>query len=247
MDAPDATYRTLPCRPTIACTADVTPPGAFELEAGALYRRNHAGGRQWTLPFLAKLTAADWVQFQLGSNGLTTTRGDGSAQYFDDVLLGAKLHLLDQTAWLPALALSATASLPTFAGQTGYVRTYDGLFAAYATKDFGRVHADFNTGLNAWRLENSPRPQEYAALAVSTNLPSPLSLFGLMGEVYYFTDASPVASRDGGILFALAHSPRSWLTFDFGGDVGFFPATRAYSVFIGMSIIPVLLWKRAGR
>ena len=35
----------------------------------------------------------------------------------------------------------------------------------------------------------------------------------------------------------------TWLTFDVGGDVGFFPSTRAYSVFVGMSIIPAILWK----
>lgn len=56
-----------------------------------------------------------------------------------------------------------------------------------------------------------------------------------------------MAPRDGGFLFAFSHSPRTWLTFDVGGDLGFFPSTRAYSVFVGMSIIPVILWKPAGR
>jgi hypothetical protein len=42
---------------------------------------------------------------------------------------------------------------------------------------------------------------------------------------------------------AIDHSPRPWLVFDCGGDVGFFPSTRAYSLFIGMTIVPVLLWR----
>jgi hypothetical protein len=244
---PDATYRTLPCRPTIACTAELAPTGAFELEAGALYRRNDRGGRQWSFPFLAKLTVARWLQLQAGSNGLTTSHGGISAQYFDDALLGAKLHLLDQTTWIPSLSLSATASIPAFAGQAGFVRTYDALFTGYATKDFGPVHVDLNGGVNVWRFEDAPIRQELVALAVSVNLPAPLSMLGVTGESYYFTDASPVAPRDGGFLFAFAHSPRTWLTFDVGGDVGFFPSTRAYSVFIGMSIIPAILWSPAPR
>ena len=63
-----------------------------------------------------------------------------------------------------------------------------------------------------------------------------------MVENYYFTDATPLAGRDGGCLFALSLSPRPWLIFDFGGDVGYFSATRAYSSFVGMTIVPVRLW-----
>jgi hypothetical protein len=33
--------------------------------------------------------------------------------------------------------------------------------------------------------------------------------------------------------------------FDVGGDAGWFPSTRAYSVFFGMTIVPVVLWRRA--
>jgi len=66
-----------------------------------------------------------------------------------------------------------------------------------------------------------------------------------MGEAYYFSNAAPVAPRDGGLLFAFTHSPRSWIVFDLGADIGWFPTTRAYSLFVGMSIIPVVLWRPA--
>jgi hypothetical protein len=36
---PDSSYKALPCRPTIGCTADIVPPGVVEIEAGYLYRR----------------------------------------------------------------------------------------------------------------------------------------------------------------------------------------------------------------
>jgi hypothetical protein len=235
---PPGDTRTLPCRPTIACTADLVVPGAFELEAGTLFRRLGATGRQWTFPFLAKLTTTEWLQLQVGSNGYSLARGEVPAQFLDDVQVGGKVHLVDQGTLAPSLSLSALASIPTFHGQ-GYLRTYDGLFTAYVTKDFGPLHADLNAGENVWRVENDPRHQEFVALALSANLVAP---FGAMLESYYFSDAAPVASRDGGILFAINHSPAPWLMFDFGGDVGMFPSTRAYSVFVGMSIVPVVLW-----
>ena len=234
--------RTLPCRPTIACTADLVPPGAFELEAGVLFRSINGSGRQWTFPFLAKLTMSEWAQLQLGSNGYSFARGDVPAQFLDDLTPGVKVHLLDQDSVLPSLSFSALASIPTFRGE-GYLRTYDTLFTGYITKDLGWFHADLNMGLNVWRVQD-PRPQEWVALAISGNLPPP---FGIMAEGYYFTNASPIATRDGGLLFAICHSPKPWLMFDFGGDVGYFPSTRAYSVFAGMSIVPMLFWQGAVR
>jgi hypothetical protein len=68
-----------------------------------------------------------------------------------------------------------------------------------------------------------------------------------MAEAYSFSDAAPVGPRDGGFLFAVSHSPRTWLVFDAGGDLGSFPSTRAYSVFIGASFIPAVLWRGSPR
>jgi hypothetical protein len=236
---PPGDTRTLPCRPTIACTADLASPGALELEAGALYRRIGTDGQQWTLPYLAKLTMTEWAQLQVGSNGYSVARGQVPAQFLDDVTIGAKFRLVGQAEFVPSISMSATASIPTFRGKS-YLRTYDALLTAYATKDFGPIHVDLNVGANAWRIDGEPRPQEFVALALSMNLPKP---FGVMAESYYFTDASPVSTRDGGFLFAISQSPTPWLMFDFGGDVGMFPSTRAFSAFVGMSIIPVLLWR----
>jgi hypothetical protein len=255
-EAPDDRDKALPCRPTIACTADLVPPGTLDVETGAIFRRLAGPSsaatvsaapsgapratRQWSFPFLAKLTLAPWVQLQLGSNGFTAARGDAPQSFFDDALVAAKLHLHDQTDFTPSLSLSAEASIPTAAGQLGYVRTYDASFTAYVTKDFGPVHADFNAALNVWRLDDSPLTQGLVALALTSNTPP---TFGVMGEAYMQTDASPVSSRDGGFLFAFTHSPRPWLVFDMGGDVGFFPSTRSYSLFIGMSFVPVVFWR----
>lgn len=228
----------LPCRPTIACTADFVPPGALEIELGALGRRLPSG-LQRSFPVLVKLTAARWLQLQVATNGYTFQRGPATTQYLDNVSAGGKLHLFDQGAAWPSVSLSGALSVPTFAGQTGYLRADDAFFTAYVTKDVGPLHADFNTGLNEWSLQSSPRAQPFAALALSMPLAAP---FVIMAEGYLFGDAGPLAPRDGGFLFALSHAPAPWLIFDFGGDVGAFPSSRAWSVFIGMTVVPAVLW-----
>ncbi|HEX8952465.1 MAG TPA: hypothetical protein VF945_11505, partial [Polyangia bacterium] len=235
---PDASYKALPCRPTIACTADLVPPGVVELEVGYLYRRLGSGADQQSLPFLLKLTLAEWLQLQVGSNGATFASQPAPARFFDDVTVGLKLHLGDQDARTPSLSLSATASLPTPAAR-GYVRSYDAFFIAYVTKDLGWLHADLNLGLNAWQLDTAPRAQPWAALALSTALPRG---FGPMVELYYFADAAPIDPADGGLLVALSYQPRNWLVLDGGADVGLVRSTRAVSAFVGLTIIPMDAW-----
>lgn len=243
VDLPDADEKALPCRPTIACTADFVPPGAVELELGYLYRRLGSGVDQHSLPFLLKLTLAEWVQLQVGSNGPTFASAAAPTRFFDDVTLGLKLHLHDQDAHTPSVSLSASASLPT-AAAAGYLRTYDALFILYVTKDVRWLHADLNLGLNLWQLDATPRPQPWAALALSTTLRRG---FGPMIELYYFGDAAPIAPRDGGLLVALSYQPRSWIVLDAGGDVGLVQATRAVSAFVGATILVMKLWRPRAR
>jgi hypothetical protein len=237
VSAPDDDTKALPCRPTIACTADIVKPGLFELETGMLYRRL-SDARQWSFPFLAKLSLTTFAQLQIGSNGYTTQFDGDPARYFDDVSAGLKLHLVDQGAAIPSLSVSGAVGVPILQSQQGYRPTDDAFFLAYATKDFGPLHADLNLGVNALGIDSSARGQEWVALALSLPLPAP---FGVMVESYYYTDAGPFAGRDGGCLFALSASPRPWLVFDFGGDIGYFTG-RAWSSFVGMTIVPVKLW-----
>jgi hypothetical protein len=236
--------KAMPCRPTFACTAELSAPGTVEIEAGYLFQHAAGGANQRLFPFLIKLTAATWAQIQIGSNGFTDVEGDVPARFFDNVALTFKANLLDQGHWAPALALSATGSLPTAAGQEGYVQHYDATFAGYVTRDFGPIHADLNGGVNLWQLEDHPLAQGFGALALSADLSPVLKApFGIMAEVYALSDASPVAAHDGAVLVALSLTPKSWLIFDLGGSSGFFPATRAYSVFAGLTVVPAVLWR----
>jgi hypothetical protein len=236
---PDASDQVHPCRPTVSCTADIVSPGSLEAEAGALYSRIASGTAQaLSFPFLLKLTLTRLFQLQVGSNGYTFVDTDPSAHYLDNVYVGPKLHLHDQGDFWPSLALSAQVALPTFEAQ-GYARHDDVFVTAFASKDVGWLHFDWNVGALFWGVEGSPATQAFTALALSPSLPAP---FGCAVEGYYFSDAAPLAPRDGGVRVAGTVAARSWLVFDVGGDVGFFPSTRAFSLFLGATLIPVVFW-----
>ena len=236
-DSPTDDDHVLPCRPTIACTAEITKPGTFEIEAGVIARKLPNPNRNFSTPFLLKLSLEKWLQLQLGDNGYTHATGNVVASYFDNVIVGPKFHLADQDGMLPSIAFSAEIGIPTLAGQTGYTRAYDAFFLGYVTKDFGPLHADFNVGFNDFGFDSAGKKQEFVALALSMNLPPP---FGVMAEAYDFSDAAPLAGHDAGFLFALTVSPKPWLMFDFGGDAGLVPSARTYATFVGLTVIPAV-------
>jgi hypothetical protein len=240
-DGPDDT-QAAPCRPTIACTADLVAPGAFELEIGGIYRSLGGGLKQFAVPFLAKLTAMPWLQLQVGSNGYTYEHGPDGVTYFDDVDLGAKFHLVDQSGLRPSLSASFAVAVPSD-DMADHAEDYALLMTAYASKDLGPLHGDLNVGLNRLGLRGEPVDQAWVALALSTSLPRQ---FGAMVENYYFSPALPLATHDGGTLLALTYTVRRWLVVDAGADIGYFSSTRAYSVFAGMTVVPFVLFRPGG-
>jgi hypothetical protein len=232
-DAEHESKHALPCRPTVTCTADIVPAGDLEIESGVVSRKQRTG---FTLsaPLLVKYSLSHEVQFQLGGNTLTAIRTQKRSTYFDNAVGGLKLHIVDQTDKRPSLALSGSLSVPTFKAD-GYERAYNGVFTAYATKDFGPIHLDLNLGVNAAGFDKVATGQGYAALAVETEFTTE---FGAIVEGYVFSDAMPYVPEDAGIVFALTHSPEPWLVFDVGGDVSLYQSTRVYSTFFGMTVIP---------
>jgi hypothetical protein len=235
IDTPDARNAAHPCRPTISCTADFTAPGTLELEAGALSSQpSSPGARIVSFPFQLKQTLTTLLQLQVGSNGYTVAQGEPGARYLDNLVVGPKLHLADQGPVLPSIAVSAQAGLPTFP-EGGYARHDDAFFTAFASKDLGWLHVDWNAGVLAWALEGPAALQGFTALALSPILPPPM---GAALEGYVYSDAAPIAPHDGGVRAVVTVAARSWLVVDAGADAGFYPSTRAISLFLGATFIP---------
>jgi hypothetical protein len=235
-DAPDSHDRAQPCRPTITCTADIVAPGAFEFEVGG--QQAHVAGQSvWSFPFLLKQSLTNWLQLQVGSNGFTTLN-ETDIRFLDNVFVGPKFHLANQDTLQPSVSVSGQVSIPTFAA-TGYDRHWDLFFVGYVSKDVGPIHVDVNGGVDMWHLD-SVRAQAWVSGVLSKSLPAN---FTLEAEIYYFADQAPVVPHDGGLRGALTWAPLPWLVVDAGGDGGFYPSVRGYTVFAGLTMIPVVSWR----
>jgi hypothetical protein len=238
LEAPNDSEAARPCRPTVSCTADIVAPGASELEVGAFYARLAHQDRLWAYPVLLKQTFTPLLQLQVGSNGYTVIHGSPNVRHLDNVVLGPKLHFADQGSIMPSLALTTQVSLPVSEG--GHDA---GLFIGHASKDFGPVHIDWNAGLDVWwggSDGGAAAAQPFTALAASA---TPVPPIGVALEGYAFANARPYSPRDGGVRTAITATPRPWLVFDFGGDLGWYPSTRDFSLFLGMTLVPVVFWR----
>jgi hypothetical protein len=233
-DLPGPGDKVLPCRPTVACTAEISAPGQVEVEAG-LQHKATSGGRADSAPLLFKLSLSENFQLQVGTPGPTLLSGDGSSSYFDASQVLGKLALSPREG--TTLGATAAVNLPSAAG---IEKRTDGLFALLASQDLLGFHADLNLGLNVLGLgQPGQSTQGWAALSVSHELPADLT--GMV-EGWHSTAAGDYTGKDGGFLFALGWSPMPWLCVDVGGDVAVFGSDRRFSAFVGVTVVPVDLW-----
>jgi len=226
----------LPCRPTIACTAEFVPAGYLEVEAGYTGRQL-GGGFQHSTPVILKLTVLEPLQLQVGTNGWVAQRAESA--YLDDFLVAAKLRLAREEGASPALAFSAGLSIPTRSGQQGYVPTYDAQLVAYASKDLGPIHADLNLALNVLDLQGAGIRQPWVALSVSTEL---AHRYIPMVEGYAFGSGGDLAASDHGLLVALGLAFTRQVVMDVGGDWGMIGQDRRFSLFVGLTVLTPRLW-----
>lgn len=232
--------QTLPCRPTIACTADIVPGGSFELEAGALLRTAAGMAATYSAPFLAKLSLTDWAQIQVGSAGPTWSDGQ---LVMDVAVFAAKVRLMPQGAWAPSVSLSLGGAFGVTPGSQSY-QPIEGVQAAlYASRDIGRFHVDVNVGYNGFTVSGSPVTHAYWA-AVSTSV-AWSSVFGTFHELYYFSPQVVGGGRDAGFLFGVTLSPSPSVMFDIGGDIALVQSTRTANAFFGVTFVTERLWGAA--
>jgi len=223
----------LPCRPTIACTAEIVPGGALEIETGYAQRRAGAPAANSVLALL-KYSATDWLQLQLGSNNVMMSSG-GASQWMDGVYLGPKVVVFEQTDSRPTLAISALFALPTRSGSDAIAQTVDGDFWIYLSKDLLGFHADLNLGADVLSITDKPATQLLAALSVSHDVAYGL---GAMLETYAFEGGGSYAAHDAGVLMGLSYAPTPRVTFDLGGDIALHRDTRSVTLFAGITLVP---------
>ncbi|NVB79589.1 MAG: hypothetical protein HOV81_14425 [Kofleriaceae bacterium] len=223
----------LPCRPTIACTAEIVPGGTVELEVGWAQRRASESPTNSALA-LAKVSLTDHVQLQLGTNNVVSSQG-GAMDTLDGVFVGPKIVLVDQTDRAPAIAVSALVSTPTRDGDAAVIRTTDLNLWAYASKDLPWMHADFNVGFDVLSVDDHPALQELVALSLSRDVGHGV---GAMLEGYAFWNGGPYAEHDAGVLSGLTYAITPRVMFDGGFDVSLYRDSRNVTLFAGVTFVP---------
>jgi hypothetical protein len=172
-------------------------------------------------PFLLKQTLATFLQLQVGSNGYTVVTDPSSSQlrYVDNVFFGPKFHVQDQGDVWPSLAMSAEASLPSFRTD-GESRNDDAFVTAYASKDVGFVHVDWNVGVDVWRVDQPSVAQAFTALALLNLGPPTMSTCRHADDVIARRAKRPIEFSDStGSRWTRWPSPAA-------GESGWAPATR---------------------
>ena len=225
--------KVLPCRPTIACTAELVPANTWEVEAGYSDRRS-SGTTAHGGQLLIKYSVLDRLQLQLATNNVFSAPVGGSVSYFDGGVAGLKARFTPQGRFLPMISASLLVSFPTQSGQMVAQRSYDTLLWVYFSKDIGFVHTDLNFGWDTLDLSGSAKPQEVVAWSASTDLAYG---FGFMTEGYGFFGGS-AAVADAGWLNAISYAPIPEVMFDLGGDAGLVGVDRTYTLFVGVTFIP---------
>ena len=241
-EAQSADEDALPCRPTIACTADIVSAGKLEVEAGYA-GRGHGSGFQSSTPVILKLSVTDAWQLQVGTNGFVHEQA--TAAYVDDVVVAVKYRLTEQDGSRPAMAISVGLGIPTPGAQLGYQPGYDANVTAYASKDLGPVHADLNLAATLMDVASARIVQPLAALSLSTEVAGRRLI--PMIEAYWFGQAGSLAPSDHGLLMAVGVAATRGVIFDVGGDYGMGGQDRRFTLFVGVTALTSRLWEPAMR
>jgi hypothetical protein len=234
VDEEPETIEAQPCRPTIACMAEIVPAGYFEVEAGY-------GGRQSQGSFansgqlLLKYSVLDHLQLQLATNNVFLAGAGLTPRAFDGVMPGIKWKVNDQGAYVPSNAFSVHLMMPTNGFSDAAQKSWDLQAWYYLSKDIAFVHADFNLMVNVSDLGGTPIPQGLSTLAVAFDLTHG---FGFFTELYSTWGNAQAIPLDGGSLNGFSYAPIDELVFDIGGDVGLYQSTRSFTVFAGVTFVP---------
>lgn len=148
-------------RPHFSEASNLVGLGRVQLETGYSYFRDNDHGtlvqtHSFGEPLLRAGVFAEWFEFRLGYTYLVeqsrvpggpSTRFSGS----DDVYVGAKLALTEQSGWLPEMAIFPQARVPTGSSAFTNSQVLPGFNFAYSWKLNDWLELECNTQLNRRR------------------------------------------------------------------------------------------------
>ena len=148
-------------RPHFSEASSLVGLGRVQLETGYTYFRDSNNGsvvqtHSFGEPLLRAGVFAEWFEFRLGYTYLVeqsrvpggpSTRFSGS----DDLYVGAKLALTEQSGWLPEMAIFPQARVPTGSSAFTNSQVLPGFNFAYSWKLNDWLELECNTQLNRRR------------------------------------------------------------------------------------------------
>lgn len=202
-------------RPHFSEASSLVGLGRIQLETGYSYFRDNDGGtfqtHSFPEPLLRAGLFAEWFEFRLGYNylmertnaGGVSSRASGS----DDIYVGAKLALTEQSDWLPEIALFPQFRMPTGSPAFTSNQVLPGFNLAYSWVLNEWLELECNTQLNR-RLDDADH--YYAEYIQTANLEYDLTEHvGAFTEFIAFIPCGAIAARSeyyfhGGFVYFLS-------------------------------------------
>lgn len=152
-------------RPHFSEASNLVGLGRVQLETGYTYFRDSNNGtvvqtHSFGEPLLRAGVFAEWFEFRLGYTYLveqTSISGGASSRFSgsDDLYVGAKLALTEQSGWLPEMAIFPQARIPTGSSAFTNSQVLPGFNFAYSWKLNDWLEVECNTQLNRRRDDSS--------------------------------------------------------------------------------------------
>jgi Putative MetA-pathway of phenol degradation len=161
-------------RPHVAEASSLVGYGRSHLETGYSFFRDRDQGVVTTThsfpePLLRAGVLADWFEFRLAYNYLVETTRDPVAGHSrlsgsDDVYIGAKLALTEQSGFLPEIALFPQARVPTGSSAFTTGQVMPGFNLAYSWKVNDLLEVECNTQMNRRRDDDNHFYSEFTQI-----------------------------------------------------------------------------------
>jgi hypothetical protein len=224
-----------PNRPSFANPATTTMPGVAELELGLQRTLFPDSSRSDFQATLLKLGITEDFELRVGWNGIArNTDPSGESQSGpSDPNLGFTWRFLRQDVIGADLAISFAHKFPRASVEKGIGSgAADDTLVFLASKDFGKLHADFNV-MQTWvgQMDGPRIKQPSAALALT----HPLSGAWGVGAEVYAIGASGAGPRTVATLWNLSYQVSPRLVLDAGFDRGLNKEAACWNYYVGVT------------
>ncbi|MCX6550639.1 MAG: transporter [Acidobacteria bacterium] len=190
-----------PERPTVATHAYTVAPGIVEVETGFQYQHPDPSTGLFALPVVFKIGLTNRIQLDLAPGWLRGTDSSGAHAGLTDLVIGAKLRVLDNAPVLGAFSVQPSVSLATGSTAQGTgIGTTSGTLLLISSHTIGGVALDLNFGYTHRGGEGTYAPKDATGWTVSTGIPVSGRL-GWAAEIFGYPRTSGLSGEPGIVGF----------------------------------------------